>query len=96
MKKNQMLQKAHNKLFSGWNLGLNNELTMTRTSNHNGEAGKVNDLVGNSATSGTLPFDTTAWNWANESQIGSSQSRQKSKESPKTDDLINTESVVPH
>lgn len=87
-------QKDYNKLQKGWNLGLNSAFTVTQTAYKDWSPGGSNVFVWTSTLNGTAIYDTTHWNWANESQIVYGYSKQNGEVSRKTNDLIDFESVV--
>ncbi len=87
-------QKNYNKLRPGWNLNLYSTLTVTQTAYHNWEAGGSNLFVWVAALNNSAIYDTTNWNWANESKVLFGRSKQNGEAPRKTDDLIDIESVL--
>ncbi len=87
-------QKNYNKLRHGWNLNLSTSLTVTQTAYHQWASGGSNVFVWTGGFNGSAIWDTTNWNWANESKIIFGQSKQNGEAPRKTDDLIDVESVL--
>ncbi|NOX87852.1 MAG: DUF3078 domain-containing protein [Calditrichaeota bacterium] len=94
LKKIEKKQKNYNKLKPGWNLNLSTSLTVTQTAYHQWASGGSNVFVWVADFNGSAIFDTTNWNWANESKVVFGQSKQNGELSRKTDDLIDFESVL--
>ncbi len=94
LKQIEKKQSNYNKLHHGWNLNLSTSLTVTQTAYHQWASGGSNVFVWTGGFNGSAIWDTTNWNWANESKIIFGQSKQNGEAPRKTDDLIDLESVL--